>query len=141
VSLLNKDVAGWEKIVGKAVRMMERGGSVGVGEDFLFVVVITGVVTVVERGMMPSGIEVVVGVGGIVFVTRGGFDLGYCVGNSDFVGLAMKSPKSSSAAGAFCCRVVVMVEDAKPLVSKSDNDVLLPLRPRLRLSLEGVFAG
>ena len=141
MSLLNKEVAGWEKIMGKAVRMMERGGSAGIGVGF-FVVVVTVVVTVVEGGMMPSGIELAVGVGGIVFVMRGGFDLGYCVGNSDLVGLAMKSPKSSSAAGAFCCWVVVVVvEDAKPLVSKSDNDVLLPLRLRPRLSLEGAFAG
>lgn len=138
MSLLNKNVAGWENIVGKAVRVMERGGSAGVGVGFLAVAVGTGAVTGVGRGMTPSGMEVVVGVGGMVFVTRGGFDLGYCVGNSDLVGLAMKSPKSSSAAGAFDCWIVV-VEDAKPLVSKSDSDVLLLLRPRL--SLEGVFTG
>lgn len=141
MSLLNRNIAGWEKIVGKAVKMIERGGSVGLGVGgFLIVLVVTGAVTGAGRGIMPSGMGVVVGVGG-VFVTRRGFDLGYCVGNSDLVGLAMKSPKSSSAAGAFDCWAVVVVEDTRPLVSKSDNDVLLLLRPRPRFSLEGVFAG
>lgn len=139
MSLLNKNVAGWEKIVGKAARMVKRGGSVGAGAGFLIVVVVNGVITGVGREMIPSGIEVVMGVGGIVFVTRGGFDLGYCVGKSDLVGLTMKSPKSSSAARESDCWVVT-VEDAKPLVSKGDNDVLLLLRPRPKLSLEGVFA-
>ena len=140
VSLLNRNVAGWENIIGKAVKMIERGGSLGVDVRFLIVVVVTGVMTRAGRGAMPSGMEAVVGVGGIVFVTRRGFDLGYCVGNSDLVGLAMKSPKSSSTAGAFDCWVVV-AEDTKPLVSKSDNDVLLLFRPSPRFSLGGVFAG
>ena len=132
VSLLNKNVVGWEKIIGKAVRMRERGGSIGVGVGFLIVVV---VVTGVGRGMMPSGMEV--GVGGIVFVTRGGLELGYCVGNSDLVGPAMKSPKSSSTAGAFDCWAIVF----EALVSKCDNDVLLLLGSRPRYSLDGVFNG
>ena len=50
------------------------------------------------------------------------------VGNSDFFGLAIKSPKSSpksSSSAEVLESWVVVVEDRKELVSSSDNDAWL----------------